>query len=430
MAQLPTHLANVTDNPFNLNILNLNFNHNFNPLHFGLIEQMHAAALKLRVANQTAANNRTNSPLTPLTPNSPSHSTTTQFSPKTPTQLNGSTNSIKNANLNTNSNLIKNSFSSFSVDALLGAAAAKQNASILDVSTNKSTNNNNLSNNSLFNTSLSSSSSSSSSSIESTNNNSKVAKNQSLNEKAKNKIKKLIKKSENNKNKSNEQQSDRSRSQTPERLDELKNRQTKIENKSNLKHHQQSIIINNKKLNDKMAKPIALTKSNLDSTSKLDSSLDFDEDLIDEEDLDDEDNLNVCDDSMDYDDVKANLKREAFIQQHLADYPTLNAMNRQLNASPSTLLSTTNALYNPLNGNQIPNFYSNFFPTLPMNDQLSNQTTSSTNTTTSNTNSTNNNNLINGQSTAIPNANNYWPSFLAGPPPFGTFPSIGLGNSK
>lgn len=413
--QLPQHLN--TENT--LNILNLNFNPNFNQLHFGLIEQMHAAALKLRANRELNATN--NSPISPLTPNSPSHlsSLTSNLA-----QLNGGCSLPigTNSNLtNTTSNMIKNNFSTFSVDALLGAAA-KQNASILESTVNNKSMTNNLSTNSLFNTSLSSSSSTSS--IESTTPQhtaatiNKTNKTSSNIDKTKTKIKKS-KKNENNKiTKLNGNQSDQSRSNSPGNNESYLKNELKIENKK----------IVDKKQTDK-SKLTNNAKHNLDS--KLDSSFDANfDDEFDEEELEDEENLNVCDDSMDYDEIKANLKRDSFVQQHLAQYPILDSMSRHLvNTSPSSLLTSTATLYNPLNGQLTPNFYSNFFPTLPALNSQAEQTTpsSSTNSTAStNTNST----TINGQTTpANYFANTNW-QFLTGqcPPTFGSFSS--MGNSK
>lgn len=433
MAQLPPHLA---ENPLNLNVLSLSFNPNqFNQLHFGLIEQMHAAALKMRAGRDLQS---ANSPVSPLTASdSPSH--LSSISASLANQLTNGNVSIASslpltsANLTslattntstTSPSVMKNSFSAFSVDALLGAAA-KQSVSILDGS-NKSTGNltNNLSSNSLFNASLSSSSSSSS--VESANQNAKCKPN------AKCRIKRLVKKENHKSSKlseSRQQSSDRSRSNTPDRGDahRLKSGESKAEIKS---EHRKSAGGHHKKPAEKSKSTSQNSKSNLES-SKLDSSFDanFDDDLLDEEDLEDEENLNVCDDSMDYDDMKANLKRSELVQQHLAHYPILNSMNRHMNASPSGLLSST-ALYNPLNGQLPPSFYSNFFPALPLNGTANgDQTTPSA---TANGNSSTAPAAINGQSALAANyfANGNWPSFLGGPPPLGSFPGLGLGNRK
>ena len=398
MAQLPQHLP---ENP--LNVLSLGFNPSqFNQLHFGLIEQMHAAALKMRAARDLPG-----SPVSPLTASdSPGH---LPSSASLAVQLaNGTSNGL--TNIASTPSAVKNSLSAFSVDALLGAAA-KQTATILEskatnLTGNSLTGNNlsinhlssgNLSSNSLFNASLSSSSSSSS--VESANQNSQPNKCKP-NEKAKSRIKRLIKKE-----KSKPADSDRSRSSTPDAGQ--KGGQPKAEAKSEHKKPKKA---------EKSKSSNQNSKSSLEQ-SKLDTSLDGqfdDDDLLDEDELEDEENLNVCDDSMDYDDMKPHLKNE-LVQQHLAHYPLLNSMQRR--ASPSGLLSA--GMYNPLP----PSFYSNFFPTLPLSRPSNGEQPS---------NSSNSPATINGQSPLAGNyfANANWPSFLSGPPPFSSFPGLGLANSK
>lgn len=387
MSQLP-HLT-ATDNPINV----LSFNPNFSQLPFGLIEQMQAAALKLHANNNS-------SPISPITPNSPSQFTSLASNLS---NLNGLTNlngSASNGNRLTTTT--KSSLNTFSVDALLGAAVKQQqhlNQNNNLIGSKFQTN--------LFNTSISSSSSSSS--IESANHRKA--------DKTKAKIKKNLKKNEISK-KVNEN-ADRSRSNTPERTELEERHETKCDQKSTSKT---DLKLNSHKKQIDKSKSI---KNNLDL--KLESSLDANFDL-DDDDLEDDENLNVCDDSMDYDNIKNGLNHES-LQQLVHNYPFIDSMHRHLNVSPSTLLSTA-ALYNPLNSQLPPNFYSNFLPSLPLNasnEQLLNQTAA---TVAQNANSQNEtkSNLINGQSSNVSNyfANVNWP-FLTGPP-FGSFSS--LGNSK
>lgn len=433
MTQLPPHLA---ENP--LNVLSLGFNPNqFNQLHFGLIEQFHAAALKIRAGRDLQS---ANSPVSPLTASdSPAHLASISLAnqlangnasivsslPLTSANLT----SLATTNTTTTSpSAMKNSFSAFSVDALLGAAA-KQSASILDKSAGNQSNNllsnlpTNLSSCNSLNASLSSLSSSSSVESSANQNSSQNTKSKPN---AKNRIKRLVRKEKGDKSTETQASSDRSRSNTPDRGDtRLKSGESKVEAKSEPKKSTQ------KKSAEKSKSSSQNSKTNVES-SKMDSSFEanFDDDLLDEEDLEDEENLNVCDDSMDYDDVKANIKRNELVQQHLAHYPILNSMQRHMNASPSSLLSST-ALYNPLNGQLPPSFYSNFFPGLPLNGTANgDQTTPSA---TANGNSSTTPATINGQSALAANyfaANGNWPSFLGGPPPLGSFPGLGLGNRK